>query len=133
MNRLVAIAGMAVLAGGLIGWAALAWAQSGTEKGATGSDPSAEVGGAEPVGKPVPLVDGPGKAESGMGQPLPVLKAATPPAAPGTSPPSPDKDGPSVAPLGLPPQPGSADKTPVLPDPQGPKLLPMPGKPEAMD
>ncbi len=103
MNRLVAIAGVAVLAVSVIGWAALAESQPDLEKKAAGSDRFAELGGAEPGKETAPFVDAPAN------------------------------NGPAIMSLDFPSRPNSMDKTPAFPPPQAPRILPAPGKPQAMD
>jgi uncharacterized repeat protein (TIGR01451 family) len=121
MNRFVAIAGVAVLTAGLIGWAALAWAQPEVDKGPLVNDPSPEASGTEPAP--------PGKraskdAANGPALPMPGGMLPSSPKAAGSSPVVPDmppaKTGPSIEPLGPPPPSGAAAEMPTSPSSAGP-------------
>jgi uncharacterized repeat protein (TIGR01451 family) len=114
MRRTFAIAGLAVLTVGLVGWAALAWAQSNTNKLPPADNKLLEAGG--PAVGTVPATT----------NPLPPLPEASPPA---NLPPLPEASQPTT-----PPPPPKADppaKTPVsskppVKEPAEPQAEPQP-------
>ncbi|HEY7311522.1 MAG TPA: CARDB domain-containing protein [Gemmataceae bacterium] len=121
MNRLAAIAGVAFVSAGLIGWAALAWAQPDTEKGTPANEPSLEASGASPATEPAPpgkeLPKGPVVPMPGGLQPSASKAAVSPPMLPDMPALPPAKSTPSIVPLGPPPQSGPVPAGPI--DPPG--------------
>jgi uncharacterized repeat protein (TIGR01451 family) len=134
MKRLVAIAGMALLSAGLIGWAALAWAQPNMGKLTSANDLPAEAGGGEPGGDAVlpgdipiqPRLAGP---KSAVAAPLsnPMLGSAAP-SLTGPSPlpsPAPTAKGPAMLPINPVPS-GPVTALPLGPTPSAPIAAPTP-------
>ncbi len=113
MKRLVAITGMAVLCAGLIGWAALAWAQPGLGKITPASEPPIDAASAEPAGGALPIGQSPTRSAASRTTPMvpSILPGSTPAASPALTPIAPK--GQAIAPVGplTPSTPGTGPAT----------------------
>ena len=135
MNRLIAITGMALLTAGLIGWVALACAQSNLGKLTSADEPSGEASATETEGESgpsgattiKPRANGPAASLPGTLPMSAPMGSALPTGTPNLSPlPSnaPGVKGPAMMPLSPLPQRNPAAGTPLGPMPKEPATSP---------